>query len=145
MKTIAFALGLALAAGAAVAAPADPNAAGVVAVCGRCHGDERIFQAPPKSWEQWNAIFSQMVRLGARGSDQQLEQVQNYVLDHLTTLNVNTSTAEELQWVLHADDRVVESIIARREQKPFRTLAELRAVPGVDAKRLELLKERIQF
>lgn len=145
MRKIALVVGLALTAGQAWAAQPDPNAAAVIAVCGRCHGGERIFESPPKSWDRWNAIFSQMVNLGAKGTDEQLEQIQNYVLDHLTILNVNRGNAEELQWVLHADDRVVETIIARRREKPFKTLAELRAVPGVDARRVELLKERIQF
>lgn len=143
--------GLALAGAAAAQpqagrpAPDDPNAAGVKAVCGRCHGPERIFQAPLQSWERWNAIFGQMVRLGAKGSDAQIEQVQNYVLDHLTVLNVNSGTAYELQWVLHADDSVVQTIVSRRQEKPFKSLAELRAVPGVDRDRLAALKDRITF
>lgn len=146
MRRDLLAAGLAL--GVAIpaqAAPPDPNTAGVQAVCGRCHTADRIYTTPPKSWERWNAIFAQMVKLGAKGSEAQIEQVQNYVLDHLTVLNVNRSTPDELQWVLQIDDPVVQQIVARREKKPFANLAEVGAVPGVDRKRLELLKPRIQF
>jgi DNA uptake protein ComE-like DNA-binding protein len=147
VQTAGLALAVAALASGALAQPApdDPNAAGVKAVCGRCHDAEKIYQFPPQSWDRWNAIFGQMVRLGAKGSNEELQQVQNYILDHHTVLNVNTGSADELQWVLNADDAVVQAIIARRAQKPFRTPAELQAIPGVDGRRVDLLKDRLTF
>jgi DNA uptake protein ComE-like DNA-binding protein len=122
----------------------DPNYPAVQAVCGRCHGVSQ-FMDKAQSWERWNDVFRQMTRLGANGSDQELEQVTAFFLDHLTTLNVNSGNTEEIAWVLNVSDDVAQDIIARRQKKPFATLAELGAVPGVSRERLERLKSRIQF
>ncbi len=130
--------------GAAAGQDVDPNFAAVQAVCGRCHGAAQ-FMDKPRSWERWNDVFRQMTRLGANGTDQQLEQVTAYFLDHLTIVNVNTGTAEELAWVLNVDDQVAQAIIERRQKKKFTSLAQVAAIPGVSRERLDALKSRIQF
>lgn len=146
LTSAAVAIGLSVVLGGAAhaQAPADPNLAAVKAVCGRCHGEGQ-FADKPRSWQRWNDVFHEMTRLGATGTDEQLEQVTSYFLDHLTTLNINTGAAEELAWVLNVDDRVAQDIIARRQRKPFGSIAELGAVPGVNRGRLEMLKPRLQF
>ena len=60
-------------------------------------------------------------------------------------MNVNSSPADELAWVLGVGDDVAQAIIARRQRQPFAGLAQLRAVPGVDAGKLEQRKSRILF
>ena len=60
-------------------------------------------------------------------------------------MNINSSPAEELAWVLGVRDEVAQAIIARRERQPFANLAQLRAVPGVDSDKLEKRKSRILF
>jgi hypothetical protein len=140
-------IGLAVGLGGAAAVcaqPQDANLPAVKAVCGRCHS-ELQFMDKPRPWDRWNDVFREMTRLGATGTDQQLEQVTSYFLDHLTTLNINSGAAEELAWVLNVSDGVAEDIIARRQRKPFRSLEELAAVPGLNRDRLERLKLRIQF
>jgi DNA uptake protein ComE-like DNA-binding protein len=144
MRAILLAAALALSAGAAAAQPADPNLPAVTAVCGRCHGAAQ-FMDKPRSWDRWNDVFREMSRLGATGTDEQLEQVTTYFLDHLTTLNVNTGSAEELAWVLNVPDAVAEAIVERRQKSRFTSLAQLETVPGVSRERLQLLKPRIEF
>ena len=53
-------------------------------------------------------------------------------MENLTLVNVNTSPADELAWVLGVGDDVAQAIIARRQRQPFANIAQLRAVPGVD-------------
>lgn len=144
MRVIFLAAALALAAGAAAAQEQDPNYGAVKAVCGRCHGAGQ-FMDKPRSWDRWNDVFRQMSRLGATGTDEQLEQVTAWFLEHLTTLNVNTGSAEELAWVLNVPDAVAQAIVDRREKAKFTSLAQLEAVPGVNRERVERLKARIEF
>ena len=143
-KAAAVGLSLTLVAGAAAAQDPDPNRAAVDAVCGRCHGAAQ-FMDKPRSWERWNDVFNEMTRIGASGTEQQLEQVTTYFLDYLTTLSVNTATSEELAWVLNVSEEVAQNIITRRQQQPFKDLAQLGAVPGVKRDRLERLRTRILF
>ena len=136
--------GIAGVTGAAAAQDRDPNRPAVDAVCGRCHGAAQ-FMDKPRSWERWNDVFNQMTRIGASGTDSQLEQVTTYFLDNLTTLGINTANSEELAWVLNVSQDVAQDIITRRNQKPFKSLAQLGGVPGVDRARLERIQARILF
>jgi competence ComEA-like helix-hairpin-helix protein len=128
----------------ALGADSDANLQAVQAVCGRCH-TIAVFQNKPRSWERWNDVFADMTQRGATGTDEQLERVTKYFLENLTLVNVNKSPADEIAWVLGVNDDVAQAIIARREHQPFADMAQLRAVPGVDAAKLEDRKSRILF
>jgi len=86
-----------------------------------------------------------MTQRGANGTDEQLMRVTRYFLENLTLLNVNSSPADELEGVLGITGEVAQSIIRRREQRAFASLADLRTVSGVDAGKLEQRKSRIFF
>ena len=131
-------------AGTVSAADPDPNLEAVQTVCGRCH-TTAVFLDKPRAWDRWNDVFADMTQRGASGTDEQLERVTTYFLEHLTFVNVNTSTAEEIAGVLGVGDDVAGAIIASRQRQPFANLAELRAVPGVDPATLESRKSRILF
>jgi competence ComEA-like helix-hairpin-helix protein len=128
----------------AQAADADPNLPAVQVVCGRCH-TIAVFLKQLRSWERWNDVFADMMQRGAKGTDEQLERVTKYFLDNLTLINVNTSPADELAWVLGVDDAVAQKIVTQRQQQRFTTVEELRAVSGVDSGILEQRKSRILF
>ena len=148
-SAVAWAVTAALAGGAAVVAARaaevpDPNMEAVQAVCGRCH-KASLFLNKPRSWDRWNDVFQDMTKRGANGTDEQLARVTTYFLENLTFVNVNTSPADELAGVLGVGDDVAEAIIALRQRQPFRTLTQLRAVPGVDPAKLEHRQGRILF
>jgi DNA uptake protein ComE-like DNA-binding protein len=128
----------------AAAADQDPNLEAVQTVCGRCH-TTAVFLDKPRSWDRWNDVFADMTQRGANGTDEQLERVTTYFLENLTFVNVNTSPSEEITGVLGVATDVADAIIVSRRRQPFATLAELRAVPGVDPAKLERRKSRILF
>ncbi len=86
-----------------------------------------------------------MTRLGATGTAEQFQQVTSYFLDNVTTLNVNTGTAEELNWVLDVSDEFAQDMIDQRQRERFDDLAALRVLSGLSLERLEFLKNRIEF
>jgi hypothetical protein len=124
----------------------DPDLDGkaVQAVCGRCHSTA-LFENKPRSWERWNDVFADMTQRGATGTDEQLTRVTRYFLENLTLVNVNSSPVDELTWVLGIREEVAQDIITRRSRQPFANLAQLLAVPGVDAAKVEQRKSRILF
>jgi competence ComEA-like helix-hairpin-helix protein len=131
-------------AGTARADDPDPDLQAVQVVCGRCH-TIAVFLKQPRSWDRWNDVFADMTQRGASGTDEQLARVTTYFLENLTLVNVNTSPADELAWVLGVGDNVAQDIIARRQHQPFANIAQLRAVPGVDPTKLEQRESRILF
>jgi DNA uptake protein ComE-like DNA-binding protein len=124
--------------------PADFEA--VTVVCTRCHASSQ-FLSTPRSSARWEETYGQMSRLGATGSDEQLNRVVAYFQKNLTIINVNTSPAEELGPTLQVSDDAVEAILARRVKRPFASIADLATVPGVDRGVLETLKSNgcLQF
>jgi competence ComEA-like helix-hairpin-helix protein len=141
---LAYAIAATLRPGTIQGADPDLDLQAVQKVCGRCH-TITVFQNKPRSWDRWNDVFADMTQRGANGTDEELERVTRYFWENLTVVNVNTSPAEELIWVLGIREETAEAIIARRERRPFSNLAELSAVPGVNAKILEQRKSRILF
>jgi len=141
---VAVAASVAFEAGTAKAADPNPDLQAVQAVCGRCH-NVALFMKQPRSWDRWNDVFADMTKRGANGTDEQLARVTTYFFENLTLVNINSSPAEEISGVLSVSDDVAQAIIARRERQPFANIAQLRAVPGVDAGKLEERKSRILF
>ena len=120
------------------------NFADVKAVCTRCHTAD-AFLSTPRSWQRWNDVFHRMMEHGATGTDSQLAGVTEFFLSNLTIINVNTSPADEIEWVLGAPPPVRDFIVERRVNRKFTSLADLNSVPGIDQGRLRQLKERILF
>lgn len=116
----------------------------VIEVCARCH-PATAFSGKARSWPEWNAVFEQMTERGASGTDEQLVRVTRYFLQNLTAININTSPADEIAPVLGISAAAANGIVARRLSHRFIGLNELKAIPGIDPRRLEHLSDRILF
>jgi competence protein ComEA len=113
------------------------------AVCGRCH-DLQIVRDTPKSYDDWHDTVQKMVDRGASGTDEQFEDIMDYLHRTITTINVNTAVAEELEIVLNVPETTAQAIIARRSTQKFTGLADLKSAPGVDASAVDA-KARLIF
>jgi competence protein ComEA len=96
------------------------------------------------SYDAWHDTVQAMVDRGATGTDQQFDDVMDYLHRTLTTINVNTADAGELQIVLNVSEPEAQAILARRGQEKFTGLADLKSVPGVDASTVDA-KARLIF
>jgi hypothetical protein len=113
------------------------------AVCARCH-NLQIVMDTPMSYDAWHDTVQTMMDRGATGTDQQLADVMDYLHRTMTTIDVNTADADELQIVLHVSQPTAQAILARRSTQKFKDLAGLKSVPGVDASTVEA-KARLIF
>jgi competence protein ComEA len=142
-------LAVALAGGQA-AAPKDPfpESAGkpaLLKVCGNCHTPETVIQSL-KTRQEWSDVIDQMARFGAEGSDQEFDQILSYLSRHFSPIKVNNATAKDLESALDVPAAVAEAIVAHRAKNgDFKTLEDLKSVPGLEADRLEAQKARIVF
>jgi recombinational DNA repair ATPase RecF len=112
-------------------------------VCTRCHGLELV-RDTPRSYGEWHDTVQAMVDRGATGTNQQFEDVMDYLHRALTTININSADADELEIVLDVPAPVAQAIIKRRAQRQFTSLAELESVPGTHAAALRK-KARLIF
>ena len=113
-------------------------------VCGACHASSMISDI--RTEPDWKQTVEHMASLGANGSDEQMEAVMRVLLRTLTKVNVNTAAAARLPLVLDISEATAEAVVKyRAEHGPFKTLDDLKKVPGVDAAKLDARKNRVVF
>jgi hypothetical protein len=141
---LAAVLALGLPARAAPDAPGDPDLADLQAVCGQCH-NLQLVTAQARGEDEWREIIGKMVAHGAKGTDAQFDGLARYIIANLTVVNVNTAPADQIARVLDVSRAVGGMIVARRQEREIRDLADLKSIPGVDAAVVEARKDRIFF
>jgi competence protein ComEA len=125
-------------------APLAREVQSLQAVCGKCHNLELVTSAQ-KSFDDWEDTMQMMIDRGARGTDQQYDDILDYLHRMQTTINVNDADAHELQVVLNVNAEVAAAIIARRGTSPFKGLDDLMSVPGVESESLNTRSRLIFF
>jgi competence protein ComEA len=119
-------------------------------LCSQCHEVERSI-APRQDREGWQTTIDKMVKLGAKGTDKEFALVIDYLASHypaeaVQRLNVNKARAIELESALSLPRSQAAAIIEYRTRHgDFKSLADLKKVPGVDAAKIEAKKDRLAF
>ena len=114
------------------------------AVCGSCHTAGLV--AGFRSEPEWVETVQQMVRLGARASDEQFDRLMRFLLRTWTKVKINSATAPEIAPVLDIGDAAAEAVVKRRtELGSFKSLDQLKKIPGLNPAKLEARKDRIIF
>lgn len=128
--------------------PDGPGKDVMVRTCGVCHEPRRAASVR-LTRDGWSSVLDDMVRRGAKGSDQDLETI----LDYLTTnflgeaprpLNVNSAAQIDFESVLELLRREAGAIVAYREKHgAFKSVDDLKKVPGLDFKKIDSKRDRI--
>jgi len=120
-------------------------------VCGSCHGAELLI-GRQESRETWGAIVDDMLQRGATGTQDEFYEVVDYLAKNFSKtspsvkININKLTAKDLEKVLRLTDKQAAAIVHQREEKgDFKSLEDLKKVPGVDAAKIEAGKNRLSF
>ena len=114
-------------------------------VCGNCHGAETVIQTL-RTRQEWSDVIDQMARFGAEASDQEFEQILEYLARHFSPIRVSKATAKELEATLDVPAAVAEAIVAYRVEKgEFKTVEDVKKVPGLENATIEARKARIVF
>ena len=124
-------LAVAWATGASQTSDQVREAQSLKAVCARCH-NLQIVMDTPKSYDAWHDTVQKMVNLGAKGTDDQYDDIMDYLHRTVTTIDVNSADPDELEIVLNASETTAQAIVARRTTRKFTGLSDLKSIPGVD-------------
>jgi competence protein ComEA len=126
--------------------PDAPGKDAVVRVCGTCHEPQRSASVR-LTREGWQDVIAKMVSLGAKGTDQELKQILDYLSEHFKgeaakPLNLNSATAIELESVAGLLRREAAAWIAHRTKNgPCKSLDDFKKIPGVPYKKIEERKD----
>jgi DNA uptake protein ComE-like DNA-binding protein len=127
---------------------ADPigeqESASLKAVCGSCHNLQVVLGAR-MSYGAWHDTVQTMLDRGAKGTDEQLDDVMDYLHRNLTTINVNEADAAELAIILEVPDSVAEAIVSRRKAHRFENIQDLESVRGLDRAALARKSKQLFF
>ena len=99
--------------------------------------------------EGWQETIEKMVALGAKGSDEELAKVLEYLAEHfkgeaLRPLNLNSATAIELESVAGLLRKEAAAWIAHRKKAgPCKSLDDFKKVPGVPFKKIDDRRDRL--
>jgi competence protein ComEA len=99
----------------------------------------------------WEDTIIKMVKLGAQGSDEELDAVLNYLSSNFGReaphpLEINKARAVDLEAVLLLPRSQAEAVLAYRGKNgDFKSIEDLRNIPGIDFQKIEAKKTRIVF
>ncbi len=142
-------LGLAVTA-AAQTLPDGPGKEVVEKMCTPCHGLENVTRARMTK-ERWGSVVDDMVSRGATGTDDEIDQVINYLAANFSRasvqkVNVNKATSADLAAGLGISAADADAIVHYRADKGnFKELQDVTKVPGIDTKKIESAKDRLEF
>ena len=130
--------------------PEGPGREETERLCKGCHELERSVSRR-QDREGWQVTINKMVAFGTKGTDEEFVLILDYLTKHypageVPPVNVNTAAAIEMESRLSLKRSQAAAIIAYRTKNgKFKTIEDLKKVPGVDAAKIEAKKDRIVF
>lgn len=130
--------------------PEGPGKDETVRVCSPCHEPNRV-AAFRLTREGWHATVSDMRWRGAKATDGEVELIVEYLAANFLgeaapKLNMNRATSIELESVLSLLRKEAAAVVAYRHKSGgFKSIEDLRKVPGLDFKKVQAGKDRIIF
>ena len=119
-------------------------------VCSSCHELERSISLR-QDRDGWKATINKMVSLGTVATDQEFSAIldylsANYQAAAIPRLNVNTAPAIEFESRLTLKRSEAAAIIKyRTEHGNFKTIEDLKKVPGIDPAKIEAKRNILIF
>ncbi len=130
--------------------PDGPGKQETVKLCSQSHEIERAFSVR-QDHEGWQTTVNRMVELGLDASEEEKRAVVDYLAKSLPAeaiekVNVNTASAIELEAALSLKRPEAAAVVDYRAKNgKFKSLDDLKKVPGVDFAKFEAKKDRIAF
>jgi competence protein ComEA len=125
--------------------PPGPGKDTFLRICSGCHLTS-VATTQRKTADGWTDTVIEMRNRGANASDDDLEQIVQYLATNFGPVNINTAAASDIATVLSVPQAEAESIVAYRNKNgKFKDIAALKLVPGVEIAKVDAAKDRILF
>jgi competence protein ComEA len=130
--------------------PDGPGKTETQKLCSQCHDMDRSVSLR-QDRAGWRRTIEKMLAFGAKASDQEFNAVLDYLAtnfpaDDVPKIKVNTAAAIEFESGLSLRRSQAAAIIRYREKNgPFKSIEDLKKVPGMDVEKIEAKKDRLTF
>jgi competence protein ComEA len=126
--------------------PDGPGKEIVEIICNSCHSVTRVTE---KHWTraEWKLKVLEMLQEETDVTPADQDAIVDYLARNFPKkVNANRAASKDLEHVLELAAKDAEAIVHYREEKGvFKTLDDLKKVPGIDAAKIEAMKERLEF
>src|SRR5215831_8639119 len=129
--------------------PDGPGRDIFLSICSNCHTPENVI-GQNLSADGWGETLNKMIQLGAPGSDEQFSAIYQYLTTNFgpvpDKIDVNKATSMNFRNWLSLSKKAADAIVAYRKQNgDFKSLDDLKKVPGVEPTQLDSQKARFVF
>lgn len=130
--------------------PDGPGKEATQKICAQCHELAQSFSMK-QDREGWQRTVNKMVALGAKGTDEELKAVVDYLVknfpaEEVPKINVNKAEAIDLESGLSLRRSQAAAVIQyRKKNGDFKSIEDLKKVPGIDTEKIEAKKDRLTF
>jgi competence protein ComEA len=116
-------------------------------VCGTCHSPNAVIgKQGTKQW--WQSKVTEMLQEETDIPESDVDSIVAYLAKNfpIVKINVNKASAKDLETGLDLTTKESEAIVQYRQANGnFKTLDDLKKVPGLDAVKIESKKDRLEF
>jgi competence protein ComEA len=127
--------------------PDGPGKETFQAICSRCHAPDAVIgKQGSKQW--WQSKVTEMLQEDTDVQESDVDTIVAYLAKNFPAvkINVNKAPAKDLETGLELTAKESEAIVQYREAKGnFKTLDDLKKVPGLDGVKIESKKDRLEF
>jgi competence protein ComEA len=130
--------------------PDGPGKEETQKLCSHCHDMDKSISVRLDR-VGWRRTIEKMLAFGAKATDQEFNAVLDYLAtnfpaDDVPKINVNKAAAIEFESGLSLRRSQAAAIIRyRAKHGPFKSIKDLKKVPGVDIEKIEAKKDRLIF
>lgn len=126
--------------------PEGPDKSLVEAVCSTCHTTDRI-AAQQLTKPQWESKVLEMLQEEPDVKQSERDRIVEFLVKNFPArANVNKAGVKELQAILEISPESAEAIVSYRQKNgSFKTMDDLKRVPGADAAKLDSKRDFIDF
>jgi competence protein ComEA len=125
--------------------PEGPGKEALFKVCSGCHGPESAV-AQFKTRDEWSKTLDDMAAAGAQGTNEEWNQLLEYLDANFSLILVNKADAKHLAKTLDVAPAIAESIVKYRDEHgPIPAIEDLKKLPGLDAAKVDARRDRFVF
>jgi competence protein ComEA len=134
---------------AAQSPPDGPGKEVFESVCSLCHDGPKAVMGKQWTMTQWDAKVTEMLQEEPDITPGEIAAIVEYLSSNFKPggkIYINMATAKDLETALRLSAKDAEAIARYREaQGRFKTLDDLKKVPGLDAAKIEAKKSQLTF
>jgi competence protein ComEA len=115
-------------------------------VCGSCHETYLILTHGRTTKQNWSLLVDDMASRGTAATEEQIQTIKDYLVRNLGQVNVNKAPSAEIASILEITPAQADAIVNyKTDHGTFKSINDLKKVPGIESVNLDAKKDRIVY